>query len=135
MTGSFNHLLSLAIVSVTAYIVADLLGSKPIYESLLERILQKQGNNDAAIGDKKHKSILEFAVCMGSMADGKQVREIKLPSHCLMVAVRRGEREIIPNGDTVLYAGDYLIVLTNDDRTAKINDSFAKLCGSCEVQK
>ncbi|WP_027628037.1 H(+)/Cl(-) exchange transporter ClcA [Ruminiclostridium cellobioparum] len=135
MTGSFNHLLSLAIVSVTAYIVADLLGSKPIYESLLERILQKQGNNDAAVGDKKHKSILEFAVCMGSMVDGKQVRDIKLPSHCLMVAVRRGEREIIPNGDTVLCAGDYLIVLTNDDRAAKINDSFAKLCGSCEVQK
>lgn len=33
MTGSFNHLLSIAMVSITAYIIADILGSKPIYES------------------------------------------------------------------------------------------------------
>ncbi|EGD47551.1 Cl- channel voltage-gated family protein [Ruminiclostridium papyrosolvens DSM 2782] len=131
MTGSFNHLLSLAIVSITAYIVADLLGSKPIYESLLERILRKQGRK-VAIGSYKHKSILEFAICMGSELDGKVIKDIKWPSHCLLVAVKRGEQEIIPKGDTALYAGDYLIVLTNDDKVSKINDSFAKIIGHCE---
>lgn len=131
MTGSFNHLLSLAIVSITAYIVADLLGSKPIYESLLEKILQKQGEK-MDIGSNKHKSVLEFAICMGSMLDGKLIKDIKWPSHCLLVAVKRGEQEIIPRGDTGLFAGDYLIVLTNDDRVSKINDSFAKMIGSCE---
>lgn len=131
MTGSFNHLLSLAIVSITAYIVADLLGSKPIYESLLENILKKQGEK-VAVGSNKHKSILEFAICMGSMLDGKLIKDIKWPSHCLLVAVKRGEQEIIPRGDTGLLAGDYLIVLTNDDRVSKINDSFAKMIGSCE---
>ena len=130
MTGSFNHLLSLAIVSITAYIVADLLGSKPIYESLLERILNKQG--ETVTGNKKHKSILEFAICMGSELDGKEIKDIKWPSQCLLVAVRRGEQEIIPGGNTVLLAGDYLIVLTNDDRVSKINDSFARLIESCE---
>ncbi len=131
MTGSFNHLLSLAIVSIAAYIVADLLGSKPIYESLLEKILQKQGEK-VSIGNNKHKSILEFAICMGSNLDGELIKDIKWPSHCLLVAVKRGEQEIIPRGDTALYAGDYLIVLTNDDRVSKINDSFAKMIGSCE---
>ena len=42
MTGSFNHLLSLAMVSITAYIIADILGSKPIYESLLGRLLRSK---------------------------------------------------------------------------------------------
>jgi H+/Cl- antiporter ClcA len=42
MTGSFTNLLSLAIVSIVAYIVADVLGSKPIYEALLEKILNNQ---------------------------------------------------------------------------------------------
>lgn len=28
---------------------------------------------------------------------------------------------------TVIYPGDYLIVLTNEDRTAKINDSLIKM--------
>lgn len=131
MTGSFHHLLSLAIVSITAYVVADILGSKPIYESLLERILHKQ-DDKTVIGNSKHKSILEFAICMGSMLDGKEIKDIKWPSHCLLVAVRRGEQEIIPKGNTVMYAGDYLIVLTNDDRVSKINDAFTGMGNSCE---
>lgn len=132
MTGSFNHLLSLAIVSITAYIVTDILGSKPIYESLLERLLHKQ-DDGTTIGNKKHKAILEFAICMGSMLDGKEIKSIKWPSHCLLVAVKRGEQEIIPKGDTVINSGDYLIVLTNEDRVSKINDALIKMVGSCEL--
>jgi H+/Cl- antiporter ClcA len=132
MTGSFTHFLSLAVVSISAYIVADLLGSKPIYESLLEKILRKQGEG-LIIGDEKTKSILEFAVCMGSLLDGKQIKEIKWPSHCLLVSVKRGEQEIIPKGDTVIYPGDYLIVLTNDDKVSKINDELIQMVGSCEL--
>ena len=40
MSGSVNQMLSLAIVSVSAYIAATLLKSPPIYDSLLERILE-----------------------------------------------------------------------------------------------
>ncbi|MGI5876666.1 MAG: chloride channel protein [Dethiobacteria bacterium] len=36
MTGSLSHLLPLTVVSVVAYVTADLLKSNPIYESLLE---------------------------------------------------------------------------------------------------
>lgn len=133
MTGSFSHLLTLAIVSIVAYIVADLLGSKPIYESLLEKFLHNQGEG-MAVGNEKSKSILEFAVCMGSMLDSKQIKEIKWPAHCLLVSVKRGDREIIPKGDTVIYPGDYLIVLTNEDKVAKINDALICLVESCEIQ-
>ncbi|TGE32876.1 H(+)/Cl(-) exchange transporter ClcA [Desulfosporosinus sp. Sb-LF] len=126
MTGSFSHLLSLAVVSIVAYIVADLLGSKPIYESLLDRILHKQGER-AVMGNEKTKSILEFAVCLGSMLDGKKIKEVTWPSDCLLVSVKRGEREIIPKGDTVIYPGDYLIVLTNEDRVSKINDIMIQM--------
>ena len=132
MTGSFSNLLSLAIVSIAAYMVADLLGSKPIYESLLEKFLHKQGEGVDS-GDEKHKSILEFAVCMGSKLDSKQIKEIQWPSHCLLVAVKRGEQEILPKGDTVIYPGDYLIVLTNEDRVSKINDTLIEMAGSCEI--
>ncbi|OLN33090.1 H(+)/Cl(-) exchange transporter ClcA [Desulfosporosinus metallidurans] len=133
MTGTFNHLLSLAVVSIVAYMVADLLGSKPIYESLLERILQKQGEG-IANGNEKTKSILEFAVCMGSILDGKQIKEIKWPSDCLLVSVKRGEQEIIPKGDTMICPGDYLIVLTNEDKVSKINDALLQLIGCCEIE-
>ena len=130
MTGTFSHLLSLAIVSIVAYIVADILGSKPIYESLLEKILHNQGEK-ISIGNKKNKALLEFAVCMGSDLDGKQIKEVKWPSRCLLVAVKRGEDEIIPKGDTVIFPGDYLIVLTNEDRVSRINDALTIMTRSC----
>jgi len=132
MTGSFSYLLSLAIVSIAAYIVTDLLGSKPIYESLLERFLNKQ-EKGKSFGNRKNKSILEFAVCMGSRLDGKQIKEIQWPSPCLLVAVKRGEQEILPKGDTIIYPGDYLIVLTNEDSVSKINDTLIEMAGSCEI--
>ena len=48
MSGSISQMLSLSIVSVTAYIVATLMRSEPIYDSLLERILKA----DTIVHDK-----------------------------------------------------------------------------------
>lgn len=134
MTGSFNHLLSLAVVSIVSYIIADILGSKPVYESLLEKFLQNQGKK-ICIGNKRIKSILEFAVCMGSNLDNKQIKEIKWPAGCLLVAVKRGDDEILPKGDTVIFPGDYLIVLTNEDKVSKINDDLTLLSESAASLK
>lgn len=72
MTGSFNHLLSVAIVSAIAYITADILGSKPIYESLLDRMVNKESSKFR--GDSKTKVIIETAVCMGSLIEGKKLK-------------------------------------------------------------
>ena len=57
MTGSFSHLLSLATASLIAYVVADLMGSKPVYESLTERLLMKQ-NVKVEKGRSGKKSML-----------------------------------------------------------------------------
>ncbi|MCB2293479.1 ClC family H(+)/Cl(-) exchange transporter [Clostridium algoriphilum] len=134
MTGSFSQLLSLAVISIVAYIVADILASKPIYESLLGKFLHGQGEK-ISFGNRKNKAILEFAVCMGSDLDGKQIKEVKWPSNCLLVAVKRGENEIIPKGNTVIFPGDYLIVLTNEDSVSKINDTLIIMTASCEILK
>lgn len=56
----------------------------------------------APIGDKLNKDILEFAVCIGSKLDGKQIKDVNWPSRCLLVAVRRVKTEITPKGDTVI---------------------------------
>lgn len=125
MTGSFNHLLSLSIVCIIAYMVADALHSKPIYEVLLQRILtQKSGNKLKE--DSKVKMLIEIPVCIGSKLDGKEVRDYKWPQNCLLVSIRRGEKEIIPKGDAVINAGDCLIVLSNENNSADIRDKLAK---------
>ncbi|HNU79766.1 MAG TPA: H(+)/Cl(-) exchange transporter ClcA [Bacillota bacterium] len=125
MTGSFNHLLSVSIVSAIAYVTADILGSKPIYESLLDRMVNKESSKFR--GDSKTKVIIETAVCMGSLIEGKKIKELKLPSECLLVAVKRGKHEIIPKGDTQIHAGDYLITLTNEDNASEIREKLTAI--------
>ena len=132
MTGSFSHLLSVGLVCLTAYIVVYALNSKPIYEALLERILNK-GSIQIKDG-KDTKVIIETPILMGSMLDGKKIKEFKWPSYCLVVGIKRGETEIIPNGDTKMQSGDYLVVLSNEKNAAKIRECLSKAGESVYLQ-
>ncbi len=126
MTGSLSQMLSLAIVSITAYVTATLLHSTPIYESLLNRLLQKQGKK----GTISHgqKILEEFVVEEGSSLDGTRISEVSWPKECLLVSVRRGTQEIIPRGRTSLQVGDVVTVLTREDEEAPIHDRMEILC-------
>ena len=42
---------------------------------------------------------------------GRRVRELELPEDCLVVAVRRAGRTLVPRGETVLLSGDRLLVI------------------------
>ncbi|QJW49096.1 ClC family H(+)/Cl(-) exchange transporter [bacterium BFN5] len=121
MTGSFNHMLSLIIVSMTAYLVADLAKTNPIYEELLERSLTKQGKTSKHISPRK-RMIIEMSVFIGSKIDGKQIKDIDWPPHCLLISIKRGDTEIVPKGDTRIVAGDYLYVLANADQAEQIRN-------------
>jgi H+/Cl- antiporter ClcA len=125
MTGSFNHLLAIAAVSMTAYIVVSIMGSHPIYETLLHRILAKNGSPVET--SSASKSLIEASVCCGSAIDGRLVKEIKWPLRCLLVSIQRGMEEIIPKGDTRIYPGDYLIILADEDMAAETREGILKI--------
>ena len=129
MTGSFSHILAISVVSMISYFVSDIMKSKPIYESLLERMINKGTNRFE--GKNHTKVIIEVAVCIGSTLENKKIREIDWPSKCLIVGIKRGNDEIIPNGDNVIYPGDYLIVLTNEDCASHIRDCLSNYGEKC----
>ena len=54
----------------------------------------------------------DIEVPAGSIADGKAIREVAVPSGCTIVSVRRGEEIIVPDGSTLLGAGDVLTVFS-----------------------
>lgn len=112
MTGSFSHLLSLTIVSITAYIVADLLKSAPIYDSLLENLLLKNNIDDYHSHSKK-KLIITNVVHFGSKIEKKTLSSIHLPENILIVSIKRGEDSMVPKGNTVIKAGDTLLTMTD----------------------
>lgn len=127
MTGSFTHLLSLALISLMAYAVAELFRSEPIYEFLLSRLLK---NKQSDIEDEPFgsKTMMEIPVFTDSKIDGQFVKELQLPNHCLLVGVRRGNQELIPRGNTMLYSGDTLIVLVNETIAAAVRDDLILYC-------
>ncbi len=112
MTGSFDHLLPLAIVSIIAYITADLLNSEPIYDSLFHRMLHNRFSHKS---NDKTKVFTEISVHPGTHLDGKENKDIIWPENTLLVGIRRAGTEIIPTGTTVLQAGDHLVVLLHED--------------------
>jgi len=112
MTGSFSQLLPLTLVSLIAYVTADLLKSVPIYESLLENQLAvsevKQDDHD-----NYRKIMVETAVHFGSEIDNRCLKDLSLPEGCLVIAIRRHGKDITPRGNTVILPEDHLIVLTS----------------------
>ncbi|MGG7177300.1 ClC family H(+)/Cl(-) exchange transporter [Clostridium paraputrificum] len=125
MTGSFEHLLALAFVVIISYLTADIFKSRPIYDSLLERILMKGNNSTKAY--RGSKTLLEKCVCMGSYAEGRYVSEVKWPKNSLLVSIKRGDREIIPKGDTKIDSGDFLVLLINENNAREALVEIDKL--------
>ncbi len=140
MTGSLDQMLSLSVVSVVAYITATMLRSEPIYESLLDRLWEKvrrseeeqqneyvvQGGNSEP--KRRQKVLAEYGIRHSSLADGKLISEIDWPDNCLLVSIQRGEKEIIPKGQTRLQAGDIIVTMTDERDEVYVYERLEKIC-------
>ncbi len=128
MTGNMSHMLSLSTISVVAYIVATLLGSRPIYESLLERLIEKNGDTSQDDNNVKQKILSNFVVKKGSKPDGCLIKDVHWPDNCLLVAIQRGAMELIPKGKTKLIAGDIIVTMTDERDMAAVHEKMEELC-------
>ena len=115
MSGSLTQMLTVSLVAVCAYLMADLMGAKPIYESLLAN-MRKTAPSATEEQAETERVLLNFAVETGCAADQKRIGELKWPDRCLLVSVTRGGEEIIPHGDTKMQTGDYVVVLCPKER-------------------
>ncbi|MFV0635678.1 ClC family H(+)/Cl(-) exchange transporter [Mitsuokella sp.] len=124
MTGSFEHMLALIIVSMTAYLVADLTGGEPVYDMLLSRSLAVRKKIASRI---RHRRILmELSVGVNSALADATIAEISWPSAAVIVNVRRGAEELPPKEDLRLQAGDNLFILTDTGDTAALQNLAAE---------
>lgn len=126
MTGSLSQMLSLSIVSITAYVTASLLKSEPIYESLLDRLLKNRGE-DVPEGPGQ-KVLGNHVVMHGAAIVDQKIGDVEWPDNCLLVAIQRGGQEVIPKGQTILKASDTLVTLTDERDVARVHEQMEKLC-------
>lgn len=107
MVGDMSQLMPLALVTLSAYIVMDLLDGVPIYEAMLERLLPEHAATSA------ETTLIEVPV--SEKIAGQRVRDLSLPEGVLITGqIHNGHSEVV-NGQTMLYLGNtlHLVVHVN----------------------
>lgn len=125
MTGNMHRMLDIAVVSIIAYLVANMVGSKPIYTSLLDNILQRQ--KELEIDEGAEKVLVTYVVPFNSAICNKKISEITWQKNTLVASILREDHTITPKGDTEIYPGDQLMVLIGRQYYATDNAAYEKL--------
>jgi CIC family chloride channel protein len=67
---------------------------------------------------------VEIHVEPGSPLAGQQVRELSLPTDCLLTTVRRDDKVILLHGDTRIQEGDQIVALAHPDCAQQLVEAF-----------
>lgn len=59
--------------------------------------------------------IIELELSRSSVVIGKKIREIDLPEGAVFTSIIRGDKLMLPRGETELYAGDRVVALVKKD--------------------
>lgn len=59
--------------------------------------------------------LAEVTLASDSPARDQEIAELKLPRDCTIVAIVRSDRVVVPRGDTMIRAGDEVLVLVTDE--------------------
>lgn len=125
MVGSLLHLMPLAVVAFIALLVDELLGGRPIYDSLAEAM---EGKNGVAKSMGREDQ-LTIPVYESSQLVDKKIADVNWPHNTLVKMIQRGSEEIIPNGQTKIAAGDMLVLAVDQNKRGQVYDMMKKLQG------
>ena len=70
--------------------------------------------------------LLEFVIEPGSPMVGRAVRQLGLPRGVLVVSIQRDGHTVVPRGDTVLRAGDLVLVLAYPEQEHQVRERFSR---------
>ena len=95
-------------------IIADLIEQEVDFTGMKTLIKLKDGK----------VALSEVRVTETSPLRNKSLREIQIPKDCILISVIREESVIIPNGETVLVEGDYIIAVSSVQDQQELKDFF-----------
>ena len=123
-TGSFAPLLPVIIAVSLGYIIGEMSRTDGIYEELLEAYEHETGIHERAV-----REVYTFTVADGAIAEKRAVRDVLWPSNARVKEIERGEEHILPDGETVLQAGDILTIVCRTDEHQKVKDELEHILG------
>lgn len=117
MVGGLNQLMPLGICVFSAYLTSEILKMPPIYEALAEKLAHH--NNRQMVGKR---TAFEWPIMVDSPLIHHKIKDISWPENILVLAIRRGAKEIVVNGKTEILTGDNLIILTDEGLLSESRD-------------
>lgn len=98
---------------------ADLMAHLVVEEMDLKNMLTLMKTNHG------NCSIIQVKVASNSNSINKAVKDLEIPPKALLIAINRGNDVIIPNGKTIILAGDEIMAFTDTDAQSKIDRIFS----------
>ncbi|HWH34625.1 MAG TPA: NAD-binding protein [Acidimicrobiales bacterium] len=102
-------------VSVSTPHLLTALVEEAVSVGTLVRLLQFEGGK---------ARLVEVTLAEGSPAAGAAVVDLGLPRDCTVVAIVRADHLVVPRGDTLLLAGDEVLVLVTPDAEVAVRSAF-----------
>jgi trk system potassium uptake protein len=109
----------------------ELLGVKPAVSAtdlilrLIEHEVPKYGLVHLLDLPQEQLEIIELEVGPGSPADGRQVKDLRLPEGSLVISVLRDEAGFVPTGESVVRSGDEVLLVLDVGLEARVTERFA----------
>jgi len=113
MTENYSQLFPLLVACLSAHVVAEAFGQRPIYDALMDQDLRR-ATPGAPV--EEEPSLVDLIVEPESKMAGRSIGSLGIPSGCLIVHVKRHGREFVPDGRTILHPGDEVAVIISGDQ-------------------
>lgn len=108
-----------------------LLGIQPVVSAtdlilrLIEHEVPEYGLVHLLALDEEHLEIIEFEVPAEADVTGRRLRELSLPGCALVISIIRGSIGFVPKADTVIEAGDTVMLILDPSAESEVSALFA----------
>ena len=86
---------------------------------VFENAIALPGTTSILISETVTRAV-EVSVPEDSKVRGKRIKDLSLPLECMIAAIYRGGKLIIPHGDTVIKSGDIVALIGKEDAIRKV---------------
>jgi potassium/hydrogen antiporter len=120
----FNLVFFISVTSVLLQGTSLSFMARLLHVSVPEKV-KRRFPLDIEIKDALSTELVELDITPDSVAIGKPLVELKLPKSALIVLIHREGKYLTPKGDTMIQAGDHLLVMAdNRDTIGKVKQMF-----------
>ena len=91
---------------------------------LIEHEVPEYGLVQLLALEEEHLEIIELEVATGSEVDSKRVQDVILPDGALIISILRDGSGFVPRGDTLIDAGDYVLLILDPRLESEIATQF-----------